>query len=66
MKFLGTYYLKQNQVGQRSYVCNCGYLVSAKVRGKGLGALMRQHSQKVDRELNYIAMQFNLVVFSNV
>ena len=63
---LGTYYLKQNQVGQGSHVCNCGYMVSAEAKGKGLGTLMCQHSQKVARELNYKAMQFNLVVFSNV
>ena len=65
-EILGTYYLKQNQVGQGSHVCNCGYMVSAEARGKGLGTLMCQHSQKVARELNYKAMQFNLVVVSNV
>ena len=65
-EILGTYYLKQNQAGQGSHVCNCGYMVSAEARGKGLGTLMCQHSQKVARELNYKAMQFNLVVVSNV
>ena len=63
---LGTYYLKQNQVGQGSHFCNCGYMVSAEAIRKGLGTLMCQHSQKVARELNYKAMQFNLVVVSNV
>ena len=41
-------------------------MVSAEARGKGLGTLMCQHSQKVARELNYKAMQFYLVVVSNV
>ena len=31
-----------------------------------MGTLMCEHSQKVSRELNYKAMQFNLVVFSNL
>ena len=58
--------MKQNQVGQGSHVCNCRYMVSAEARGKGLGTLMSQHSQKVAREPNYKAMQFNLVVVSNL
>ena len=65
-EILATYYLKQNQVGQGSHVCNCGYMVSAEARGKGLGTLMCEHSQKIARKLNYKAMQFNLVVVSNV
>ncbi len=64
-KVLGTYYLKQNQEGQGSHVCNCGYMVSADSSGKGLATLMCEHSQKVARELNYKAMQFNLVVVTN-
>jgi RimJ/RimL family protein N-acetyltransferase len=62
---LGTYYLKQNQSGRGSHVCNCGYMVSADARGKGLATFMCEHSQKVARELNYKGMQFNLVVVSN-
>ena len=27
MKKLGTYYLKANQMGPGSHVCNCGYIV---------------------------------------
>ena len=65
-EILGTYYLKQNQVGNGSHFCNCSYMFSAEAREKGLGTLMCQHSQKVARELNYKAMQFNLVVVSNV
>ena len=58
--------MKQNQAGQGSHVCNCGYMVSAEARGKGLTTLMCEHSQKVARELNYKAMQSNLEVVSNV
>ncbi|MFK7902755.1 MAG: N-acetyltransferase family protein, partial [Nitratireductor sp.] len=30
---LGTYYIKTNQAGPGSHVCNCGYMVSSKARG---------------------------------
>jgi len=61
----GTYYLKPNNPGQGSHVCNCGYMVSPDTRGKGLATLMCEHSQKAAKELDYKAMQFNLVVVSN-
>ena len=61
----GTYYLKTNQDGPGSHVCNCGYMVSPAARGKGLATLMREHSQKVALELGYMAMQFNFVAATN-
>ncbi|MCU7836638.1 MAG: GNAT family N-acetyltransferase [gamma proteobacterium symbiont of Taylorina sp.] len=62
---LGTYYLKTNQVGPGCHVCNCGYMVSSKARGKGLATAMCQHSQKQAIKLGYKAMQFNFVASSN-
>lgn len=62
---LGTYYIKTNQAGPGSHVCNCGYMVSSAARGKGLATAMCEHSQKVALELGYKAMQFNFVASSN-
>lgn len=62
---LGTYYLKPNQPGQGSHVCNCGYMVASQARGRGVATAMCRHSQVTARELGYRAMQFNLVVASN-
>lgn len=62
---LGTYYIKTNQVGSGSHVCNCGYMVSSNARGKGLATSMCEHSQKIAVELGYKAMQFNFVASSN-
>ncbi|MBW2544682.1 MAG: GNAT family N-acetyltransferase [Deltaproteobacteria bacterium] len=62
---LGTYYLKRNQPGLGGHVCNCGYMVSAEARGRGLATSMCEHSQKMAIELGYRAMQFNLVVATN-
>lgn len=64
-QILGTYYLKTNQAGPGSHVCNCGYMVSRLARGKGLASLMCEHSQLMALELGYTAMQFNFVVSSN-
>ena len=62
---VGTYYIKTNHPGPGSHVCNCGYMVSSKHRGKGLATALCEHSQKVAIELGYRAMQFNLVAVSN-
>ncbi|MEN8171945.1 MAG: N-acetyltransferase [Chloroflexota bacterium] len=64
-KILGTYYIKTNQAGPGSHVCNCGYMVSSRERGKGLATAMCKHSQKTALELGYHAMQFNFVASSN-
>ncbi|WP_375058267.1 GNAT family N-acetyltransferase [Zobellella sp. DQSA1] len=64
-RILGTYYIKTNQAGPGSHVCNCGYMVSAAARGRGVARAMCEHSQQVARELGYQAMQFNFVASSN-
>ena len=64
-QILGTYYIKTNQGGPGSHVCNCGYMVLSKARGKGLATAMCEHSQKVAVELGYKAMQFNFVASIN-
>ena len=46
-------------------ICNCGYMVPAQARGKGVASAMCEHSQEIARELGYKAMQFNFVVSSN-
>jgi L-amino acid N-acyltransferase YncA len=62
---LGTYYIRANQAGGGSHVCNCGYVTSEAARGRGIARLMHQHSLQRARELGYRAMQFNFVVSSN-
>lgn len=62
---LGTYYLRRNQAGGGSHVCNCGYMVSPEARGQGLARAMCEHSLQVARQLGFTAMQFNFVVANN-
>ncbi|RRJ83796.1 GNAT family N-acetyltransferase [Aestuariirhabdus litorea] len=62
---LGTYYIKTNQAGPGSHVCNCGYMVASSSRGQGIATVMCEHSQKMAVELGYEAMQFNFVASTN-
>ena len=62
---IGTYILKPNQPGLGSHVCNCGYVVSAESRGKGIASSMCEHSQAEAVRLGFRAMQFNFVVSTN-
>ncbi|MBT3619060.1 MAG: GNAT family N-acetyltransferase [Porticoccaceae bacterium] len=64
-QILGTYYIKTNQTGPGSHVCNCGYMVATDSRGRGLASIMCEHSQKVAIELGFEAMQFNFVATTN-
>jgi GNAT superfamily N-acetyltransferase len=61
----GTYFLKQNQPGLGSHVCNCGYIVAEAARGQGIASLMCEHSQEEALSHGFRAMQFNLVVSTN-
>jgi len=63
---LGTYYLKANQPGLGAHVCNCGYVVAPAAQGQGVATAMCEHSQHEARKLGFRAMQFNLVVSTNV
>lgn len=62
---LGTYFIKPNQEGNGSHVCNCGYVTSEAARGRGVATLMCEHSQEEAVRLGFRAMQFNFVVSSN-
>lgn len=62
---LGTYFIKPNNAGPGSHVCNCGYMVSSEARGQGLATEMCIHSQEIAKALGFKAMQFNCVVSCN-
>lgn len=61
----GTYYVKANQPALGAHVCNCGYMVPAWARGRGIATAMCLHSQVEAVRLGFKAMQFNLVVATN-
>jgi len=58
-EILGTYYLRINQAGGGSHVCNCGYITSENARGRGIARQMCEHSLIKAPELGFKAMQYN-------
>ena len=62
---IGTYFIKPNQPGLGSHVCNCGYAVAEKARRRGVASVMCTHSQREAVSLGFKSMQFNLVVSTN-
>src|SRR5271156_1049191 len=62
---LGTYFLRANQRGGGSHVCNCGYVTAPNATGRGIARAMCAHSLERARERGFLAMQFNFVVSSN-
>lgn len=64
-QIVATYYLKPNQLGPGSHVCNAGYMVNASARGQGLGRRLCAHSLREARRLGFKAMQYNSVVATN-
>jgi ribosomal protein S18 acetylase RimI-like enzyme len=65
-QLLGSYFIKANQPGLGAHVCNCGYVVAPAAQGQGVAAAMCEHSQADALARGFLAMQFNLVVASNV
>ena len=63
---LGTYYIKANQAGGGSHVCNCGYMTSDAATGRGIASSKCEHSLSFAKSLGFKAMQFNFVVSSNL
>jgi L-amino acid N-acyltransferase YncA len=64
-EILGSYYIRRNQGGGGSHVCNCGYMVSPKATGRGIARKMGEDSFIRAKNLGYSAMQYNFVIESN-
>jgi L-amino acid N-acyltransferase YncA len=64
-ELVGIYYLRPNQPGLGSHVANAGYVVSESARGRGVAALLCEHSQAEAKRRGYRAMQYNIVVSTN-
>jgi len=62
---IGTYYIKPNQPALGSHICNCGYMIHAAHRGKGVARSLCQHSLTQAKAMGFRGMQFNAVVSTN-
>jgi L-amino acid N-acyltransferase YncA len=65
-QILGTYIIKPNQIDLGSHIANCSYMVHPNAQGKGIGKLMYEHSIKNANQLGFKAIQFNIVVSTNI
>jgi ribosomal protein S18 acetylase RimI-like enzyme len=65
-RVVGTYFLQANQQGPGSHVSNCGYATAAWATGRGFARAMCAHSLERARARGFRAMQFNIVVSTNV
>lgn len=65
-EIVGTYIIKPNQPGLGSHVANASYMVHPKHQGKKIGHHMALHSLQEAKDLGFLAMQFNIVVSTNV
>ena len=64
-RVIGTYYMRPNQAGGGSHVCNCGYMTGVAATGRGVARKMCEHSLEHAKARGYRAMQFNFVVSTN-
>ena len=62
---LGTYYLKPNSQALGAHVANAGYIVGEQARRQGIARAMAEHSLTTASDMEYRALQFNLVVATN-
>lgn len=62
----GTYYLKPNQPGSGDHVANAGFMVAPEAERSGIGTAMVGHALSEAVRLGFRAMQFNLVVSTNM
>ena len=64
-QIVGTFFMKDNQMGLGSHIANAGYATLPSAYGQGIGKLMGLFSLGEARRLGYKAMQFNIVVKTN-
>lgn len=64
-KILGYYKIIANHRGRGSHVANASFMVSSKVRGKGIGRQMGEDCIVRAREMGFRAIQFNYVISTN-
>ncbi len=65
-KIVGTYFIKPNQIGLGNHIANCGYMINPNEQGKGIGKKLCEHSLNFAKQSGYLAMQFNIVVSTNI
>ena len=63
---VGTFFIQDNQPGLGAHVANAGYATAPNFYGRGIAREMCRFSLEEAGRLGYLAMQFNIVVKTNV
>lgn len=63
---VGTFMMRDNQPGLGSHVANAGFMVGSGYSGLGVGRRMGEYSIREAKRLGYRAMQFNMVISTNL
>ncbi|CAL2103021.1 GNAT family N-acetyltransferase [Tenacibaculum sp. 190130A14a] len=66
VRVLGTYIIKANQLDLGNHVANASYMIHPEAQGKGIGKQLCEHSLETARNSGFKAMQFNIVVSTNI
>ena len=64
-KVVGTSFVRPNQRGGGSHVCNAAYATATAATGRGIARAMCGHSLDHARARGFRAMQYNIVVSTN-
>jgi GNAT superfamily N-acetyltransferase len=65
-KVIGSYVIRANKIGRGSHVCNAGFMIHPDYQGQGIGKILGIHALEQAKHLGYLAMQFNIIVSTNV
>ncbi len=61
----GTFYIRENQKGGGTHVCNAGFITAPGAEGRGVARAMLEHALIEAKALGFMAMQFNFVLETN-
>jgi GNAT superfamily N-acetyltransferase len=65
-RVLGSYWIAANQSGGGAHVANAAYATAPGAQGRGVARAMLEHSLDTAQALGFRAMQFNIVVATNL
>lgn len=65
-EIVGTFVIKDNLPGLGAHVANASFMVAHEFQGRGIGKKMGAYALQEAKRLGYRAMQFNVVVKTNL
>ena len=63
---IASFVIRPNKMGRGAHIANAAFIVQKNYQGKGIGRLMGEYAIDEAKRLGYRAMQFNIVVSTNI